>query len=256
MQQLQFYAVLIGITMILGTVLILFIVMLSKVQQRKKTEYNRLNLLAEVTAQEKDRARITYQLHEDFGATLSAIRMGISSFQLQRPDDRLQQEQFKSYIDDIIVKIRTIALDFLPGTIQQKWLAAALQEFIQAVQEEQKEVKIILEVEEDLPELSEYKTINLYRIVQEIIYNTLKHAKASTLLITLRYNDKSILLTTQDNGIGFNYKQELERQKGLGLNNMANRILLLNGVVDVLSEPGKGTLYLIQVPAWELNAVQ
>ena len=82
MQQLQFYAVLIGITMILGTVLILFIVMLSKVQQRKKAEFNRLNLLAEVTAQETDRARITFQLHEDFGATLSAIRMGISSFQL------------------------------------------------------------------------------------------------------------------------------------------------------------------------------
>lgn len=255
MQQLQFYAVLIGITMILGTVLILFIIMLSKVQQRKKAEYNRLNLLAEVTAQEKDRARITYQLHEDFGATLSAIRMGLCSFQLPREDDRLQQEQFKSYIDDIIVKIRTIALDFLPGTIQQKWLAAALREFVQTVQEDKNNIKIILEVEENLPELSEYKTINLYRIVQEIVYNTLKHAKASTLLITLRHKDQNVLLTTQDNGTGFNYKQELEHQKGLGLNNMANRILLLNGVIDVLSEPGKGTLYLIQIPVWEMNAV-
>src|SRR5687767_2504118 len=137
MQELQFYAVLIGITMILGTVLISFIVLLSKAQQRKKAEYNRLNLLAEVIAQEKDRARITYQLHEDFGATLSAIRMGISSFQLQRPDDRLQQEQFKGFIDDIITKIRTIASDFLPGTIQQKWLVAALREFVQTVKKEQ-----------------------------------------------------------------------------------------------------------------------
>lgn len=251
MQQLQFYAVLIGITMILGTVLILFVVMLSKVQQRKKAEFNRLNLLAEVTAQEKDRARITFQLHEDFGATLSAIRMGISSFQLQHPDDRLQQEQYKEFIDDLITKIRTIALDFLPGTIQQKWLAAALREFLQAIQKEQDAVDIILDVEDELPELSEYKTINLYRIVQEIVYNTLKHAQASILLITLKYSDRRVLLTTQDNGIGFNYRQEIERQKGLGLHNMSNRILLLNGTIDVLSEPGKGTLYMIQVPLLE-----
>lgn len=251
MQQLQFYAVLIGITMILGTVLILFIVMLSKVQQRKKAEFNRLNLLAEVTAQEKDRARITFQLHEDFGATLSAIRMGISSFQLQRPDDRLQQEQYKDFIDDLIVKIRTIALDFLPGTIQQKWLAAALREFVQAVQKEQDSVDIILDVEDDLPELSEYKTINLYRIVQEIVYNTLKHSQASTLLIALKYENKRVLLTTQDNGIGFNYRKEMELQKGLGLHNMSNRILLLNGTIDILSEVGKGTLYMIQVPMLE-----
>jgi len=256
MQQLQFYAVLIGITMILGTVLILFVVMLSKVQQRKKAEFNRLNLLAEVTAQEKDRARITYQLHEDFGATLSAIRMGISSFQLQRPDDRLQQEQFKEFIDDIITKIRTIALDFLPGTIQQKWLAAALREFVQAVRKEQPFLDIILEADDELPELSEYKTINLYRIVQEIIYNTLKHAQASTLLISLRYDGKQVLLTTQDNGIGFNYRQELDRQKGLGLHSMANRILLLNGTVNVLSEAGKGTLYMIQVPLLESNPIE
>jgi signal transduction histidine kinase len=251
MQQLQFYAVLIGITMVLGTVLILFVVMLSKVQQRKKAEYNRLNLLAEITAQEKDRARITYQLHEDFGATLSAIRMGISMFQLQRTDDRMQQEQFKGFIDDIITKIRTIALDFLPGTIQQKWLAAALREFVQALQKEQSSLEIILEVDDELPELSEYKTINLYRIVQEIIYNTIKHAQASTLLIQLRHDGKRLLLTTQDNGVGFNYRSELERQKGLGLNNMSNRILLLSGTVDVLSEPGKGTFYMIQIPVSE-----
>lgn len=255
MQELQFYAVLIGITMILGTVLISFIVLLSKAQQRKKAEYNRLNLLAEVIAQEKDRARITYQLHEDFGATLSAIRMGISTFQLQRPDDRLQQEQFKGFIDDIITKIRTIASDFLPGTIQQKWLVAALREFVQTVKKEQSVSQILLDAEE-LPELSEYKTINLYRIVQEIVYNTIKHARATTLLINLRHDGKRILLTTQDNGIGFNYRQELERQKGIGLHNMANRILLLNGVVDVLSEEGKGTLYMIQVPLAERGATE
>jgi two-component system, NarL family, sensor kinase len=255
MQELQFYAVLIGITMILGTVLISFIVLLSKAQQRKKAEYNRLNLLAEVIAQEKDRARITYQLHEDFGATLSAIRMGISSFQLQRPDDRLQQEQFKGFIDDIITKIRTIASDFLPGTIQQKWLVAALREFVQTVKKEQSVSQILLDAEE-LPELSEYKTINLYRIVQEIVYNTIKHARATTLLINLKHDGKRILLTTQDNGIGFNYRRELERQKGIGLHNMANRILLLNGVVDVLSEEGKGTLYMIQVPLAERDATE
>jgi two-component system, NarL family, sensor kinase len=250
MQQLQFYAVFIGITVILGTVLISFIVLLSKTQQRKRAEYNRLNLLAEVTAQEKDRARITYQLHEDFGATLSAIRMGISTFQLQRPDDRLRQEQFKVFIDDIITKIRTIASDFLPGTIQQKWLVAAVREFIQTVQKDQTALQIILEADE-LPELSEYKTLNLYRIIQEVVYNTVKHAQATTLLINLRFDDKRILLTTQDNGVGFNYRKELERQKGLGLHNLANRILLLSGIVDVLSEPGKGTLYMIQIPLAE-----
>ncbi len=248
MQQLQFYAVVIGISLLLGSLLVFVLMTIARLQQRKKTYLHKLNILAQVTAQEKDRARVTYNLHEEFGATLSAVKMGMSGFDLADPEQEVQREQLKQYLDDVVNKIRNIAFDFLPYTVQRKKLAMAIEGLVRSTNQLHHDLVISLTIEEDLPEVSEHKTVNIYRVLQEIINNTIQHSNASTLFISVKKEEDFILISTCDYGDGFNYVQELEGEKGLGLNGMLNRILLLNGSLEADTQKG-GTLYHIKIPA-------
>src|SRR5687767_7767851 len=97
MQQLQFYVIIVNISILLGTLLVFLVIGLTRLQQRKKEYLHKLNILAQVTAQEKDRARVTYNLHEEFGATLSVVKMGMTNFELLHDEDKSQREQLKLY---------------------------------------------------------------------------------------------------------------------------------------------------------------
>jgi signal transduction histidine kinase len=247
MQELQFYVIIITISILLGTLLVFLVVGLTRLQQRKKEYLHKLNILAQVTAMEKDRASVTHNLHEEFGATLSVVKMGIGNLDLSTAEDQEQRERLKLYLDDVITKIRAIAFDFLPYTLQRKKLVRAIEQLISAINKLHPELAISLTIDEELPEMSEHKTVNVYRILQEIVDNTIQHAKATSLFIRLKTMNNTLLLSTWDNGIGFHYQQELEQEKGLGLNNMLNRVLLLNGSMEVDTKKG-GTLYQIKIP--------
>jgi signal transduction histidine kinase len=99
-----------------------------------------------------------------------------------------------------------------------------------------------------IPDISLQKSINLFRIVQEIIQNTVKHAGASELFIKLDVKDKHIVLITEDNGTGFNYEKVNELNKGLGLRNLASRVEIMNGISAVDTGPGKGVKYKFEIP--------
>lgn len=215
-----------------------------KLQKYKREAWAQLSLYAEVTAKEKDRAWIKDQLHEDFAQSLAAVRMFINQFTLREDYDIQLREQTNTYIDDVITKIRGIALEYLPYSIKQGNLQDTLGSYTDYINTHHNDF-ITLKIEEEIPPLSDQKTINIYRIVQEIIFNTIKHAKATELLITLKLQGDKLLLKTQDNGIGFNYNKELEKE--MGLNTMATRIQLLKGQMKVDSGKG-GTMYGIEIP--------
>ena len=96
--------------------------------------------------------------------------------------------------------------------------------------------------------LSPQREVNLYRVLQEIIHNTIKHARATTLDIIIHKTDKTILLKTKDDGIGFNYKEKNNQAKGLGLLSLQSRAELLGGQLLVTTQPGSSTLFEIEIP--------
>jgi signal transduction histidine kinase len=109
-----------------------------------------------------------------------------------------------------------------------------------------RKLHVILEAEEEVEfDLAENQKLTLFRIVQESLNNALKHAKANTVVIHLEQNQKDILLSIKDDGIGFD---PVSVKKGAGLKNIQNRVFLANGTISLDSRPGKGCCMQITLP--------
>jgi len=143
-------------------------------------------------------------------------------------------------------RMREISADMLPHTLGRKGLVAAIEEFISNLPQS---LAVKTHFEHCLlPELPVTQSIHLYRIIQEIVHNTIKHANAGILLIELKSSGDQLVLLSKDNGCGFDYKVQSAKSQGLGLRNLNSRAELLGGKLLVESAPGKGTIYIIEIP--------
>ena len=230
---------------VLGIILIYFIITMIR-QQRITQRLNREKIEAEILTLEKERQRIASDLHDDLGPILSAIKFNINSVESRSGEDTELVRKASAHVDETIQRIRQIAFNLMPNTLTRKGLVAATEELISKIMESLP-LKISYQLK-PIPDISQQKSINLFRMVQEIIQNTVKHAGASELYITLDVKDKKIVLTTEDNGIGFDYEKVNDLNKGLGLRNLSSRAEIMNGIIAVETGPGKGVKYKFEIP--------
>src|SRR5439155_19723700 len=97
-------------------------------------------------------------------------------------------------------------------------------------------------------QLSEYTSVSIYRIVQELIQNTIKHSMAKNLKIEWKKEDNKYVLITEDDGVGFDHSLKLKESMGFGLRSLMNRIEMINGEMFIESAKGKGACYRIEIP--------
>jgi len=251
-QQATIYTAILIAAIVTGAILIYFIVSLVY-QQRRNYNLYKLNLLAGITTLENERIRIASDLHDELGPLLSAIKLKLSCVETKIPDDEKIMEATRTHILDIITRMREISNDLMPNTLLRKGLIFAIEEFINKMYAPEvpngahKSLKINFTYR-DVPELSKEKTINLYRIVLEIIHNTIKHANASLLTINMESRGNDILLFTKDDGIGFDWSLALQRNSGLGLRSLLSRLEIMGGKLYLDHKPGEGTAYKINLP--------
>jgi two-component system, NarL family, sensor kinase len=229
---------------ILGSTIAFFVFSIVR-QQRKVSKWQQARIAAEINTLENERKRIAADLHDELGPMLSAIKLQINHLEPSDDTETAILEKSSSQIDGIIQRFREISYDLLPNTLVRKGFIKATEEFIG-------KLKILhtlkIDFSSDGFSLSPEREVNLYRVVQEIIHNTIKHAKASTLTINISKKNKTILLQTCDNGIGFNYTEKSLMAKGLGLLNLQSRAELLGGQLIVVTQPGSGTMFEIEIP--------
>lgn len=230
---------------VLGVVLVYFIITMIR-QQRITQRLNREKIEAEILTLEKERQRIASDLHDDLGPILSAIKFKINSVESISAEDNELIRKASEHVDETIQRIRQIAFNLMPNTLTRKGLVAATEELISKIMESLP-LKISYQLN-PIPDISLQKSINLFRMIQEIIQNTVKHAGASELFIKLDAKDKNIVLTTEDNGTGFDYEKVNDLNKGLGLRNLASRVEIMNGISAVETGPGKGVRYKFEIP--------
>lgn len=242
-EKLLFNAIIIS-AIVLGIIITFFIVSIIR-QQRRNLELHRLNILAEITAMEKERTRIAADLHDDLGPLLSAIKFKINSVDTVDKDDLEQLAGASSHIDDLIRRLREIASNLMPSVLLRKGLVSAVHQFIGNIDRKQLEINFN---HPELPEVPQDKSINLYRIVQEVTHNTIKHARASRLVIDLTLKGNSLILKTEDDGVGFDMSQRSKEGGGLGLRNLKSRAEIMGGHFNAESSPGRGTRYLFEIP--------
>jgi signal transduction histidine kinase len=247
-QETQIYQSLLIAIVVIGCIIGYFIYLFIR-QQRKVLRIERQNAIAQVNALENDRSRIAADLHDDIAPMLSAVKMRINSFELSDNEDAVQLEKTNSIIDDMATRLRSISFDLMPVSLQVKGICTAIQEYVSLL-DEQTPVEIRLFIRGNIV-LPDQKAVHVYRIVQEIVHNTLKHAQASELRITLAEQKGQLLLQTIDNGIGFHYSKTISKAGGLGLRSLQNRVTLLSGRMDLKSTEGKGTTYHIEIPLYD-----
>jgi signal transduction histidine kinase len=203
-----------------------------------------------VEAQENERRSISRELHDEVGQALSGVLVEMANLSalIRSKDPRAEAktDEIKRQLEGSIRLVRDLALLLRPSMLDDLGLVPALQWQAREVSKRSSVwVKIDSEqVSEDLPE--EHKTC-VYRIVQEALHNIVQHSGARNVMITVRQETSRLLLSVQDDGKGFNVKQE----RGMGLLGIEERVSHLSGTFAVASEPGKGTVLQIMLPLSE-----
>ncbi len=246
----QFYSAVIVAAIALGIIIIVFIATMIR-HQRRNAWLNKLRIRAEINTLEKERKRIATDLHDELGPILSAVRIQINHLQHPTEDDKKIIAFANKHIDDAIAKTREISYNLLPNTLVRKGLVRAVQEYTGKLSQTHELQITFISPDMDLPsEMS----VNIYRIIQEIIHNTIKHAEAAQLVITLQNNSNKLVLLTADDGKGFDYDKIIEQNSGLGLANLQSRAEILNAKFNFRSVPGYGSQYVIEIPLTETYA--
>lgn len=214
--------------------------------QRRKMALENEKLVAEILLLENERARIAADLHDELGALVSAVKLNLQCLDSVSGEDAVILEKTGGYIDTTMQKIREISNNLMPKALQRKGLFNAVAEFTEMISHKD-DLKVRYRCDVNGREVDAEKQIHIYRIVQEIINNALKHAKASVIDVRFSVKKNILQLDISDNGAGFD-TGVAEKKNGHGLQNIMRRADMLHGTVYLESNPGKGTSYSIEIP--------
>jgi signal transduction histidine kinase len=222
-------------------------------EQRKEIEHTQNNLrrLSQrlVEAQEMERARLSRELHDEVGQMMTALGMELRNLQSLRhgKDDAFDArvEDVKRLNADAMRAIRDLAMGLRPSMLDDLGLEAALQwqgrEFSRHTG-----VPATVHVDGTCDQLTGAQQTCIYRVVQEALTNCARHAKAKSVLVSLRTQSEDVLVLIQDDGIGFNGKASV--RGGLGLLGIRERVEALEGSLFISSRPKGGTTIQVQIP--------
>lgn len=239
-----YYALLIAAA-IIGVILIYFIISIIWHQRKNQKLYNE-KIRAEITTLELERNRIASDLHDDIGPLLSAVKFQIGHLNTADEEDEKLVKKSGEYIDNIITRLREISYDLIPQVLHRNGLVPAIQNFIDETKHgDELLITFRHKLKNRLPSTIE---LNMYRIAQEIVHNTIKHAKAHSLSVELAIHRNTLRLLTIDDGAGFSFDENNYTGGGLGLLNLQSRTDLMGGELSVETSPGNGTKYLIEIP--------
>jgi signal transduction histidine kinase len=212
-------------------------------------------LLEKFRIQEEERQRIGRDLHDDLGALMAVIRLKVEDAEnkVGGINQKIQENLAESVklIEKATKDIRFIAHELMPSEVDQKRFEPMISELF-AMMETQDRLDFRYHVS-DLPPLPAYYKTNLFRIIKEMLNNTIKHAKGTEADIDIFYDneDAEIKVILSDNGKGFDYTKMKEGNKGMGLKNLETRVTYLNGKHEISSGP-LGTTVLVCIP-FEIN---
>ena len=214
----------------------------------EKKNLEKIVLSKIIETEENERRRFAGDLHDDLGPTLSAIKLQLNVVSRERT--REKQEELLHICDELlsesIEKMRALANNIMPNLIESYGLQTALQAFIDRFE---KTSKIRFNFFSTLNEsrLGPETELHLYRIITELVNNTVKHSGATEVFIDLDLSATELRLIYSDNGIGYSVEKSPSMKSGIGLQNIRNRVTLIQGTIEFLKKKGK-TMVVITKP--------
>lgn len=234
----------------LALIVIAFIVvyqrkMFAKQHQLKLMELESQKKLveAEIQVKEREQKRVAQELHDDIGASLTAVR-----FMLQRVDDSVEvKPELNSALSEITKKIRRISNDLLPSVLEEFGLPEAINDLVEKFKQS---TGIKIQYSSELYTISFLKKdieLSLFRIVQELMNNIVKYAEATEVNIQLSNTLRQIEISIADNGNGIIPDKDVH-SKTLGLKNIESRLQYINGTIQREKNHPNGTIVTIIKP--------
>ncbi|MEJ2593666.1 MAG: sensor histidine kinase [bacterium] len=245
------------ITLLLILVILLGLLLYFRMRARKnriiteqkirqlENERKLMRAQAVMVGQENERKRIAHDLHDGIGVLLSTASVQFSRIKMD-PETAPLFEKATQLITEASGEIRKISRNMMPGVLSKLGLYDALEDLFETVNG-MDELQVHLKLDDHRERLPENTEIMLYRIVQELVNNTVKHAKASEITFELSREGDKIQMIYADNGTGFDPEDKME-DKGLGLAGIRSRTDLLGGTMKINAEKGNGTHYTFQIP--------
>ncbi|GAB4328877.1 MAG: hypothetical protein Kow00127_21380 [Bacteroidales bacterium] len=209
-----------------------------------------------IRTEEKERNRLAADLHDDLGPVLSTIKLytGLLRKKAGKPDEFEEAvNNVEEMVDMAISTTRNISRNIRSNILNDFGLAAAINDFVNYLRKTER-VEIDLATHEYRLNKRGIEESVLFQVVKELINNTLKHSGASKIRIELKSSRDQAILYYRDNGHGFDLKDALERNEGLGLNNILNKIKSIKGTADIHSEPGEGMFLIASVTIKNSNS--
>lgn len=207
-----------------------------------------------LTAQERERKRISMELHDELGQSLAVLKLQIRAIERglgdSHQDLKAECQELLDYLDGVIDNVRRLSRDLSPAILEDLGLQSALKYLINGVSKHYT-VSHSFEVA-DLDQLFTFDAqIIIYRIFQECLTNISKHASASQVSIVVRKQNGAVSLVLEDNGTGFDPIRVSARRfagRGLGLAALNERARMLGGTLEIQSQPGAGTKVTCIIP--------
>lgn len=214
----------------------------------KEQELQSVSSMLEV--QEQERKRIAADLHDRLGSMLSTVKLYFNTVEEQidnlKEQNKEQYHKATTLLDEACDEVRKISHNLVSGELVKFGLVSAINQLKGTIEDSGKLKMSVLAfgMEERLDSAME---ISLYRIVQELMNNMLKHAKATEVTIQLNRVDHNLNIVVEDNGVGFDVEAALDKD-GMGLRNMETRVKKMQGGITFDSGKGRGTTTIIDIP--------
>ena len=220
-----------------------------KIQVQNQLLQKQAKLLVET--QEQERVKLARDLHDGVGQSMAALKLQLGMIaqkvKAEHQDTLLngQVERTVSLAAETIEEIRGVLFNLKPALLQEKGLSASVEILLKNL-EKASGIRFEYHLLTKMPTWEEAESLNLYRVIQECLTNILKHAQATEIIVNFnKLRSNLYLFQISDNGQGFNVH---EVHAGLGLSSIQERLKMLGGKLQIITEEGKGTTLMMEVP--------
>jgi len=203
-----------------------------------------------VQGQEKERSRIARDLHDGLGGMLASVKLKLSAVANRAAEAQPQTDSTMhlytiiKQMDDSVNELRRIARNMMPESLLYMGLEVSLRDLCNAMNQPQ--LKIDFQATNLQTDYNQSFLIAVYRIVQELLTNAVKHSGATQIWVQCSEADHYFYITVEDNGKGFDPSMQAPTKGGIGLSNIRNRVEILNGHLEIDAAIGKGASFHIQ----------
>ncbi|PQA52847.1 sensor histidine kinase [Siphonobacter curvatus] len=223
--------------------------MFLKEEMKNRRQQEKLNLYnAMLQGQERERNRIARDLHDGLGGMLASTKLKLSAVAANinpKRETTIDLNIIISQLDHSVDELRRIARNMMPESLLYMGLEAALRDLCNAMSQTDLQIDFqASNLREDYPQAF---LIAVYRILQELLTNAVKHSGASQVWVQCTEVEDKFHINVEDNGKGFDPKNELLSKEGIGISNIRNRVDILNGQLEIDAAIGNGASFHIQL---------